>query len=133
MEISWIRCHSYDDAKEYKQVLYLHEWEGIPFYWGKAEVTKFGGNSREIDGRKWNARYNPGYKHWIEGCLRHGGRLYVGQIRDRGEYSFKDIERHLINKYGSEMNARHQLITRQVEHVVHTGDVPTSISSRERP
>ena len=65
MKIKWIRCHSYDEARHYSRIIYLHEWHGRPFYWGKAENSFFGGHMRERDGLKASGRYNAGYRHWI--------------------------------------------------------------------
>jgi len=72
MKIKWIRCHSYEEARNYSRIIYLHEWHGKPFYWGKAENSFFGGHMRARDGLKASGRYNASYRHWIEGCLRHG-------------------------------------------------------------
>ena len=79
MEINWIKCESYEKAEDYHHVIYLHEWSGKPFYWGIAN-TFFGGNRRELYGKERSSRYNPGYKHWIEGCLQHGACLFIGEL-----------------------------------------------------
>jgi hypothetical protein len=50
MKITWIRCHSYDDAKNHSRIIYLHEWHRRPFHWGKADVSFFGDHKREYDG-----------------------------------------------------------------------------------
>ena len=118
--------NSYEEAKDYFDIIYLHEWNGRPFYWGKVDKSKFGGASKFVGDRRLNARYNPGYKHWIEGCLRHGACLYIGQIEERGEYSLDEIEGFLIAKYPSEMNRRVRapLTLQQVDH---EGEVPISV------
>lgn len=94
MRITWTRCKSYDSAKDSIGVVYLHEWNGCPFYWGIADTTVFGGNARNVDRERRNPRYGRSYRHWIEGVLRHGGRLYVGRVDDLGTYSLKDVEAH---------------------------------------
>ena len=50
MKINWIRCRSYDEARDYSRVIYLHEWDGKPFYWGKAHNSFFGGHKGKQDG-----------------------------------------------------------------------------------
>jgi hypothetical protein len=126
MKITWVRCHSYDDARNYSRIIYLHEWDGKPFYWGKAENSFFGGHMREQDGLKASGRYNAGYRHWIEGCLRHGGALYVGKLDVEAGRHIDEIENYLIQKYGHEMNTRVRppLLALKIEH---EGDVPQSI------
>ena len=80
MKITWKHCRSYDEAKDFSRIIYLHQWNGEPFYWGKAHNSFFGGHKRKKDGLHVSGRYNAGYRHWIEGCLRHGGQLFVGQL-----------------------------------------------------
>jgi hypothetical protein len=50
MKITWVCCRSYDEARDYPRIIYLHEWNGKPFYWGKADKSFFGGHMREKDG-----------------------------------------------------------------------------------
>jgi len=128
MEIHWKRCHSYDEAKSALGIVYLHEWNGKPFYWGICDTSVFGGNARVIEGVKRNPRYGSSYRHWIEGCLRNGGKLYIGTPSGLGLYSLMDVERTLIALYPSEMNdeADKKVV---VEDLQHLGDVPLSIRS----
>ena len=132
MKIQWQLVKSYDEAKDFFQVVYLHEWHGRPFYWGKVDESVFGGTPRNLGGRRRNGRYNPGYKHWIEGCLRHGARLYIGQLEDEGNFTLDQIEDFLIAKYPSEMNARVG-VPIPIMEVNHDGDVPLSILGAARP
>jgi len=62
IERGWdsIRCRSYDEARDYSRVIYLHEWDGNPFYWGKAHNSFFGGHKRKRDGLEASGRYNAG-------------------------------------------------------------------------
>jgi hypothetical protein len=79
MKINWKRCRNYGEAQNYSRIVYLHEWRGKPLYWGKAHNSFFGGGMRTLDGLSASGRYNSGYRHWIDGCLKHGGsRLYIG-------------------------------------------------------
>ena len=127
MNIRWKHVNSYEEAKNFFQEIYLHEWDGKPFYWGKVDGSVFGGTPRNIGNRKRNARYNPGYKHWIEGCLQHGGRLYIGQIEDMGDYSHDQIEAYLIAQFPSTMNRRTKPTSR-ILPIHQCGDLPLSLS-----
>lgn len=118
MKIKWIRCRTYGEAKDFRQVIYLHVWDGKPFYWGKA--SSFG------------ARYNYSYRHWIEGCLRHGGALYIGQLDDEALDRIDEVENYLIRKYPSEMNKRVPPPVAEIT-IEHEGDFPPSISARVAP
>ena len=128
LRINWQRVNSYEEAKNFFAVVYLHEWDGQPFYWGKVEESVFGGNPRNVSGRRRNGRYNPGYRHWIEGCLQHGARLYFGEVVEREDYSLDQIEAFLITRYPSKMN-KQELIVLSIQHIDHDGDVPLSIRS----
>ena len=116
-------------SARFLRVIYLHEWDGKPFYWGKANNSFFGGGKRERDGLKASARYNAGYRHWIEGCLRHGGALYIGRLDDEAITHIDEIENYLIHTYGQEMNTR--VTTSRISDLAiqHEGDVPLSISA----
>jgi hypothetical protein len=128
MKVNWIRCPSYKQARDYSRIIYLHEWDGKPFYWGKAENSYFGGNKRKRDGVKISARYGPSYRHWIEGCLRHGGRLYIGKLDEEALSCVDEVENFLIHTYGHEMNNKVAAPIRQLQ-IEHEGDVPQSIAS----
>lgn len=127
MKITWKRCCTYDDARDHCRVIYLHEWHGKPFYWGKAHNSFFGGHTRRIGDLRASGRYNSGYRHWIEGCLRHGAKLYVGQLSDDALASISEVENFLIHTYGHEMNTRVAL-PKRVLHIEHAGDVPASVT-----
>ena len=129
MKITWVRCESYEAARDHSRIIYLHEWAGKPFYWGKAHNSFFGGHMRMRDGLKASGRYNAGYRHWIEGCLQHGGRLYVGQLDEEALRCLDELENYLIHTYGHELNTKVAPPRRQL-HVEHEGDIPASIASR---
>jgi hypothetical protein len=124
MRIRWIQCKSYDEAKNFHDVVYLHEWNSKPFYWGICNNSVFGGNPRTIDGRRRNPRYGPSYRHWIEGCLQHGGKLYIGLPTERENYSLEDIELTLIAQFQAGMNAEvnARIIVQNIEH---SGAIPS--------
>jgi len=126
MKISWVKCKTYAEAKDYSRVIYLHEWDEKPFYWGKAHNSFFGGHKRNRDGLHASGRYNSGYRHWIEGCLRHGASLYIGQLSNNALEIIDELENFLIYTYGHEMNTRVTTPTRELV-VTHEGDVPKSI------
>ena len=76
MRIIWKQCKTYADARDYTGVIYLHERDDKPFYWGIAHKSFFGGHMRAHNEGKISGGYNAGYRHWIEGCLQHGAKLY---------------------------------------------------------
>lgn len=127
MRIIWVRCERYEDARNYSRIIYLHEWHGKPFYWGKAHNSFFGGHKRTQGGLTASGRYNAGYRHWIEGCLRHGGRLYVGRLDEEALRCVDELEKFLIHRYGSEVNSRMEPAAQQLL-IQHEGDIPLSIS-----
>jgi hypothetical protein len=129
MKIAWTRCESYEAARDFWGIIYLHEWDGKPFYWGKADKSFFGGHMRERGGLRASGRYNAGYRHWIEGCLRHGARLYVGKLDKEALRSVDEIEAYLVHTYGSEMNSRTVPPSRHLL-IQHEGAIPVSISRR---
>ena len=126
MEINWICCSSYAEARDYSRIIYLHEWHDKPFYWGKAHTSHFGGHKREHDGLNASGRYNSGYRHWIEGCLRHGAKLYVGQLSQEALSVINEVENYLIYTYGHEMNTRVHIPKRRLT-ILHRGEVPATI------
>ena len=132
MKINWIRCRSYDEARDYSRVIYPHEWDGKPFYWGKAHTSFFGGHKRKQDGPEASGRYNAGYRHWIEGCLRPGGRLYIGKLDEEALRCVDEVENYLIHTCGHEMNSKVAAPTRQLQ-IEHEGDIPQSIASLYAP
>lgn len=127
MQIEWQRCETYEQAIHHCDGVYLHEWSGRAFYWGIVNRSVFGGTTRDIDGERRNPRYGTSYRHWIEGCLRHGGRLYVGTVIDRNGISLGEIETVLIHRFRSEMNERRKKPVRQNLQIEHVGDIPESI------
>ncbi len=128
MKIVWKKCSSYDEAKDFSRIIYLHEWNGKPFYWGKAHNSFFGGSQRKRDGLSASGRYNVGYRHWIEGCLKHGACLYIGKLSDRALECINEVENYLIYTYGHEMNTRVKEPNRELI-LDHQGDIPLSISN----
>lgn len=123
MQVKWSQCQNYDEAKNYWGVVYLHERDGKPFYWGMADKSFFGGHKREHDGLHASGRYNSGYRHWIEGCLRYGAKLYIGKPEGEVRAKVAEIEIYLIDRYPSVMNDR---VTPPAEPLTirHIGAVP---------
>ncbi|MEO3723637.1 hypothetical protein ABHN98_03775 [Pseudomonas syringae] len=131
MKITWVRCATYEEAKNKYRVIYLHEWDDKPFYWGKAHNSFFGGHMRKIGDFCASGRYNAGYRHWIEGCLRHGAKLYIGALSELALANINDVENWLIHTYGHEMNTRVRAPSVQLS-IEHLGDVPASIQFASR-
>ena len=131
IRIRWTRCHTYDDAKDCRGIVYLHEWNGFPFYWGICDDSVFGGNPRMVEGKKWNPRYGSSYRHWIEGCLRNGRALYVGVPEDPDGNSLSEIESALIAAYPGTMNdpSKKSVVSQKMAH---ESDVPICIRKGSR-
>ena len=125
MKITWKRCSNYKDACNYTGIIYLHEWNKEPFYWGKAHNSFFGGHKRKHNASQMSGRYNSGYSHWIEGCLQHGAKLYIGELDTEALYSINKVENYLIYTYPSKMNKK-KLIFEEL-NLIHEGEVPKSI------
>lgn len=134
MQINWVLCESYNEAKDYSRVIYLHSWGDEPFYWGKAHNSFFGGHKRKRDGLHASGRYNSGYRHWIEGCLRHGAKLYVGVLDDIALSCIDEVENYLIHTYGHVMNTKVSEPGRELG-IEHLGEVPEFIvaGTSDRP
>ncbi|MFI8222324.1 hypothetical protein [Pseudomonas sp. NPDC085632] len=130
MKITWQRYKTYEEAKNQCRVIYLHEWDDKPFYWGKAHNSFFGGHKRQIDDLHASGRYNSGYRHWIEGCLRHGAKLYLGKLSDLALANIDDVENWLIYTYGHEMNSKVHAPSVDLT-ITHLGDVPASITQSD--
>ncbi len=129
MEIEWIQCRTYDEAKDYTKIIYLHEWSDKPFYWGIVDKSKFGGNRQKIKNGYLNPRYGSSYKHWIEGCIQHGAKLYIGKIKNTKVFELKDIEKQLIHDFPSEMGQQAESKNIMIEHI---GDVPLSFRVKKQ-
>jgi len=127
MKITWKRCLNYEEARDHTGIIYLHEWFDEPFYWGKAHKSYFGGHMRKFNEGQMSGRYNVGYRHWIEGCLRHGAKLYIGILDEEALGLISEVENYLINRYPSEMNTK-KLAPTELE-IMHEGDVPSMIAS----
>ena len=126
MKISWKRCKTYAEARNETGIIYLHAWNDRPFYWGKAHRSFFGGHRRRIGDLLASGRYNSGYRHWIEGCLQHGGQLFIGRLGPEALSRIDDVENHLIHTYGHVMNTKVRVPDAPIR-LEHVGDVPAFI------
>ena len=124
--LEWTGCLTYEDAMNHSGIIYLHEWDHEPFYWGIAR-TYFGGSTRALGDRRVSGRYNSGYRHWIEGCLRHGARLYVAKIVSGDDSRIQEVENFLICTHGHVANRRETAILTELV-ISHRGDIPASVS-----
>ena len=116
--VSWVRCESYEEAREHRSCVYVHEWFGEAYYIGKiGKVTWFGG------------RYNTSYRHWIDGCLEHGARLYVGRLAAEHEDLIDVIEYMLLGVMNPPKNVRKTLRSNDVT-LLHVGQVPAQLQER---
>ncbi|MDM8356597.1 hypothetical protein [Pandoraea communis] len=130
--ITWTEFKSYAEAVDCQNCLYLHEWSGKPFYWGHT-TTFFGGNVRLSPmGTRRAPRYAASYRHWVEGALRHGARLFIGVPDENSLSRLVDIERHLIIRFPSEGNlkVRRPDNTSGLDAIVHVGSVPNVLKDR---
>jgi hypothetical protein len=126
-----VRCLNYDSARNFSRVIYLHEWNARAFYWGKAHNSFFGGPKRKIGDLHASGRYAPGYRHWIEGCLQHGGKLYIGQLERTDVELINEIEQQLIQEYGHVMNSKKKEVTSGIV-INHAGDIPDCIAFQNK-
>ncbi|EIE01402.1 MULTISPECIES: hypothetical protein [Leptospira] len=126
IEIIWELCEKYEDAKDHTQGIYLHEWDKKPFYWGKVDKSVFGGNPRKINGESVNPRYGSSYRHWIEGCLRHGAKLYLGKLGKVVEGAIERVEQTLMEEFPSEMNRKEDQNLQPIL-LLHKGKIPECI------
>ena len=126
-----MRCLNYDSARDFSRVIYLHEWNARAFYWGKAHNSFFGGHKRKIGDLLASGRYNAGYRHWIEGCLQHGGKLYIGKLEPQDVQLINEIEQQLIQKYGHVMNSKIKETTSGIV-ISHAGDIPECIAFQDK-
>ena len=118
MKITWKKCVSYEKAKGHSGVIYLFEWNGQPFYWGKVGFDS-----------SFGIRYASSYEHLIEGCLRHGACLFIGKLDEEARNHIDDLENYLICKYGFVMNKRIEKPTTQI-NFEHKGNIPDVILSQ---
>ena len=120
MKITWEKCVSYEKAKHHSGVIYLFEWNGQPFYWGKVGLKSL-----------FKRRYNTSYRHLIEGCLRHGACLFIGKLDEEARKHIDDLEKYLICKYDSVMNKQRKNPKTQI-NFEHKGNIPDVILSQAR-
>jgi hypothetical protein len=118
--VRWTLCAGYDDAKDFHSCVYCHEWRERPFYWGNLDRSVFGGSRRKLDGRSYSPRYS--YRHWIDGCLLHGAKLYVGVVSPAGSQEIQAVEGYLISNYPTKMN--HGAAVSPQITIRHKGHVP---------
>ena len=130
VDINWTRCNSYQNTINFYGCVYLHEWIGKPFYWGKVDKSVFGGNQRIIGGRRRSARYGPSYRHWIEGCLQHGGRLYIGKVSPNDSITIEQVEMELLRSYPPEIEQKLKEVPRI--NLQHHGELPLCIAASEK-
>ena len=131
MEISWQRCDTYAEARNATGIIYLHEWDDKPFYWGKAHRSFFGGHRRRIGDLLASGRYNSGYRHWIEGCLQHGAKLFIGTPSPDALARIDEVENFLIHTYGHVMNTRVKEPPENLQ-IEHRGEAPACLSATSK-
>ena len=105
VEVHWVECCSYDEAKDYFSCVYIHERDGQAYYVGIVDNSVFGGSTREIGDRRRSPRYGVSYRHWIDGCLEYGARFFIGTPRLTSRYSIKNVEDQLIDHLRPVKNA----------------------------
>lgn len=98
ISLNFKRIKSYENAKKFTNAIYIHEIQGKYYYVGKLENCFFGGNTRQDAGAKKSARYCTGYKHWIDGALCSGSKLYMCELHEKVTY-IRIIEETLIRYF----------------------------------
>lgn len=98
ISLDFKRIKSYENSKNFTNAIYIHEIQGKYYYVGKLENCFFGGNTRQDAGAKKSARYCTGYKHWIDGALCSGSKLYMCELHEKVTY-IRIIEETLIRYF----------------------------------
>lgn len=112
VKIKWRRYLSYDEARsDTSKGIYIHEWQHHACYVGKLYKAKFG------------RRYSEGYRHWVDGCLDRGARLFIGAVVPEDPDTLEDIERTLIQMLDPQYNLRRKAPQHNFR-IVNVGDVP---------
>ena len=132
MQITWQRCNTYAEARNATGIIYLPEWDDKPFYWGKAHRSFFGGHRRRIGDLLASGRYNSGYRHWIEGCLQHGAKLFIGSLSTDALLHIDEVENFLIHTYGHVMNTKVRVPSSSLQ-IQHLGQLPACIRAGGAP
>jgi len=128
--LRWHLCNTYDEAKDFFRIVYLHERDDKPYYIGIARNSFFGGNKRSIGENHASGRYNSGYRHWIEGCLlSRGTRLYIAEIVSGDSDRLAEVENYLIKQINPVANRRRLEVLHDLE-IAHTGRIPASLLGR---
>jgi hypothetical protein len=86
--VNWNQYNAVKEALNQTKGIYIHDWDKKPYYIGKLGTT-------------FKVRYSPGYRHWVEGCLEHGARLFIGVVETGGSISdeiLENVERILIKQ-----------------------------------
>ena len=78
MQLQWRRCLTYDQAKDFSKVVST-SMNGMKSHSTGVYVTapSSAGIAAQLMEIGMNPRYGLSYRHWIEGCLRHNGSLYI--------------------------------------------------------
>ena len=117
INVMWTRFISYEEVRNQSSCVYLHEWFGKVYYVGIVRRgTWFGG------------RYGKSYSHWIDGCLEHGAKLYLGTIDDTDKDFLDTVEALLIKRLEPPKNVRKPYPRYEIT-LSHSGVVPSSVRS----
>lgn len=111
--IQWTECFSYEQAKNFHSCVYIHEWDGSAYYIGLSN-TWFGGSRRKLDGKTRSPRYGTSYRHWIDGCLERGARLFVGKLGDPKSTTVEYVLEVKKYKWWSERYDREEVIAKSI-------------------
>lgn len=112
--IEWKQYTSWVEASsDLNKGLYIHDWSPTKAYYvGKLQRATFG------------RRYNKGYSHWIDGCIEHGARLFIGSVNQADSKYIESIESTIIQFLKPIKNHMRKLPKDKL-HVTHKGQVPT--------
>lgn len=110
--IKWKRYNSYDEASsDTSKGIYIHDWQGKPYYVGMLSGSTFG------------TRYISAYRHWIDGCIEHGARLFIGSVVQTDVEYIESIETIVIQLLNPLKNRIRKLPQAKL-HLIHEGQVP---------
>jgi len=112
VSVRWKQINSYDEASSnLAKGIYIHDWDNKPYYVGQLKGSTFG------------TRYNSAYRHWIDGCLKHGARLYIGSIGQSDMEYLDEIENSVIQFLNPSGNRRRKPPSVKLK-LAHEGQVP---------
>ncbi len=119
--IKWKQFKSYDSAMGSYECIYLFVSNDQPNYAGICYKSVFGGSKRMVGNRERSPRYGGSYRHFIDGFIAEGGKLYIGKCLRAKPSLIKPIESSLIYYQKPRYNRQ---VLKPAYRLSHKGDIP---------